>query len=107
MHYPVGTKLIVPNEKRAYTVQASCERFAIATKPAFGTVIYFICDFEKGVRGPDSHIFSGGYETPEECRERLEQLQDGVMGVSYRRKITLAGSIISATLPDGTQGQLP
>lgn len=91
--YPVGTKLYANNGKRPYVVKASDERFAIATKPHFGTVLYTILDKEKKVCGPDNLVFSNGYEKQEDIDYNLRHLQ-GLEGpdpleVSYRRAVRL------------------
>lgn len=86
--YPVGTKLYANDQKRPYVVKAADERFAIATKPHFGTVMYTILDKEKKVCGPDNMVFSHGYESQKDCEYNLARLQDD-MEVSYRRAVRL------------------
>ena len=46
--------------------------------------MYFIVDLVKMVRGPDNMVFCFGYETQEQCEERLKELQDGTIEVSQR-----------------------
>lgn len=91
--YPVGTKLYANKDKRPYTVRVADDRFAIATKSHFGTVMYTILDKEKKVCGPDNMVFSHGYETIEDCEYNLRALQGkeppNTMEVSYRRAVRL------------------
>lgn len=91
--YPVGTKLYANNDKRPYTVRAADDRFAIATKPHLGTVMYTILDKEKKVCGPDNMVFSHGYESQEDCDYALRALRGeeppNQMEVSYRRAVRL------------------
>lgn len=91
MKVSVGDKVYIPNEKRPYTVQARNERYIICTKPfaVRHTVLYFIVDLVERRRGPDNMIFCAGYETPEDCIERLQELKQGEMEVSHRRGIPL------------------
>lgn len=87
----VGDKVYVPNEKRPYTVRARDDRYIICTKPfnPKHTVLYFIIDLVDNWRGPDDRLFCFGYETDEECAERLAELQRGEIEVSLRRGIPL------------------
>lgn len=91
MKVNIGDKVYVPTDKRPYTVKARDERYIICTKPfaAKHTVLYFIIDLLEKRRGPDNMIFCSGYETDEQCRERLKELQNGDIEVSYRRGISL------------------
>ena len=91
MKVNIGDKVYVPTDKRPYTVKARDERYIICTKPfaAKHTVLYFIIDLLEKRRGPDNMIFCSGYETGEQCRERLKELQNGDIEVSYRRGISL------------------
>lgn len=91
MKVAVGDRVYVPTDKRPYTVKARDERYIICTKPfaAKHTVLYFIIDLEEKRRGPDNMVFCSGYETDEECAERLQELQSGEIEVSYRRGIPL------------------
>ena len=85
-----GDKIFVPLEVRPYTVRCRDERYIICTKPfnLKRTVMYFIIDTVKGIRGPDNMIFCFGYETQEQCEERLKELQTGVIEVSQRRSVS-------------------
>lgn len=87
----VGDKVYVPTDKRPYRVKARDERYIICTKPfnARHTVLYFIIDLVEKWRGPDNMIFCHGYETDEDCKERLKELQNGTIEVSRRRGIPL------------------
>lgn len=91
MKASVGDKAFVPGEKRPYKVRARDDRYIICTKPfnPKHTVQYFIIDLERKMRGPDNMIFCSGYETDEDCEERLKELQDGEIEVSMRRGIPL------------------
>lgn len=81
-----GDPVYVPNEVRPYRVKCRDDRYIICTKPynPKRTVMYFIIDLERCVRGPDNMIFCSGYETQEQCEERLKELQEGKIEVSYR-----------------------
>lgn len=91
MRVEVGDKVYVPNEKRPYRVRARDERYIICTKPynPKRTVLYFIVDLKERVRGPDNMVFCSGYETDEDCAERLKELQSGEIEVSWRRHVDL------------------
>lgn len=87
----VGDKVYVSGEKRPYRVRCRDDRYVICTKPfnPKHTVQYFIADLEEGVRGPDDMVFCLGYETQEQCEERLRELQKGLSEVSWRRRVSL------------------
>ena len=91
MKVKVGDKVYIPQHKRPFKVRARDERYIICTKPfnAAHTVIYFIVDLVEKRRGPDNMVFCSGYETDEDCKERLKELQCGEIEVSYRRGIDL------------------
>ena len=89
MKVQTGDKVYIPGEKRPYRVRARDNRYIICTKPCFGTVLYFIVDLEERWRAPDNMIFCSGYETDEDCKERLEELQKGTIELSARRGIPL------------------
>lgn len=91
MRVEVGDKVYVPREKRPYRVRARDERFIICTKPynPKRTVRYFIVDLKERVRGPDNMVFYSGYESDEDCAERLAELQSGEIEVSCRRHVDL------------------
>ncbi len=91
MRVEVGDKVHVPNEKRPYTVRARDERYIICTKPfnPEHTVLYFIVDLVDKWRAPDDCVFCSGYETDEDCNERLQELQSGEIGLSRRRGLPL------------------
>lgn len=91
-----GDPVYLPNEKRPYRVKCRDERFIICTKPynLKRTVIYFIVDLKEQRRGPDNMIFCSGYETQEQCEERLKELQTGRIEVSHRYDLPLQGSVI-------------
>lgn len=91
MRVQVGDKVKIPDEKRNYTVQARDNRYIICTKPfnLQHTVEYFIVDLEEKWRAPDNMVFCFGYETREQCEERLSELQSGQIELSRRRGIPL------------------
>ena len=86
-----GDPVFVPNEVRPYRVKCRDDRFIICTTPfnPMRTVMYFIIDLERGLRGPDNMVFCSGYETQEQCEERLKELQSGWIEVSTRRSVEL------------------
>ncbi len=86
-----GDKVYVPHEKHPYTIRCRDNRFIICTKPfnLQRTVRYFIVDLVRKIRGPDNMVFCSGYETQEQCEDRLKELQDGSIDVSSRRSIPL------------------
>lgn len=91
MRVEVGNKVFVPGEKRPYRVRARDERYIICTKPynPQHAVIYFIVDLKRKWRTPDDRVFCSGYETDEQCNDRLKELQSGEIGLSARRGIPL------------------
>lgn len=91
MKVRVGDKVKLPNERRRYTVQARDERFIICTKKfnLQHTVLYFIVDLKEHRRGSDNMVFCSGYETILQCKERLEELEQGKIEISRRYGIDL------------------
>ena len=91
MRIDIGEKVFISGHKRPFKVKARDERYIICTKPfnPQRTVQYFIIDLIEKWRAPDNMIFCFGYETDEDCRERLKQLQDGTIELSRRRGIPL------------------
>lgn len=91
MTVKVGDKVYIPNQKKPYKVRARDDRYIICTKPfnPQRTVLYFIVDLVEKRRAPDNMIFCRGYETDEDCRERLAELQSGEIELSKRRGIPL------------------
>lgn len=87
----VGDPVYINNDVRPYRVKCRYDRFIICTKPynPQRTVMYFIIDLELGIRGPDNMVFCFGYETQEQCEERLKELQSGRIEVSGRRCVRL------------------
>lgn len=87
----VGDNVFIYEHTRPFKVRCRDERYIICTKPfnVKHTVLYFIIDLERGVRGPDDRVFCCGYETDEQCAERLRELQNGEIEVSYRRSVAL------------------
>ena len=86
-----GDRVYVPNEKRPYTVRCRDERYIVCTKQfnLRHTVLYFIIDLQERIRGPDDRVFCFGYETDEDCAERLKELETGDISVSSRRCVPL------------------
>lgn len=86
-----GDKVFLPMEVRPYRVKCRDERFVICTKPynPKHTVMYFIVDLKEKRRGPDNMVFCSGYETQEQCEERLKELQTGMIEVSHRHDVPL------------------
>ena len=74
MKVQVGDKVYVPNEKKPYKVRCRDERYIICTKPMniYHTVMYFIVDLVDKWRAPDNSVFCFGFETDEDCIERLK-----------------------------------
>jgi hypothetical protein len=82
-----GAKVYVTGERRAYTVRARDDRFAVCTRPHFHTVRYFIADAKEGVRGPENLVFGMGAESDEECAEMLARVSSGETEVSWRYRV--------------------
>lgn len=91
MKVKVGDKVYIPTDKKPYMVRARDDRYIICTKPfnPQHTVLYFIIDLVDKWRAPDNMIICDGYETDEDCVERLKELQDGTIELSRRRGIPL------------------
>lgn len=91
MRVEIGDKVYVPTDKRPYKVRARDDRYIICTKPfnLQHTVLYFIIDLVDKWRAPDNMIFCFGYETDEDCKARLQELQNGEIELSRRRGIPL------------------
>ena len=91
MRVEIGDKVYIPEHKRPFRVKARDDRYIICTKPfnAQHTVIYFIVDLVDKWRAPDNMIFCSGYETDEQCQERLKELQSGKIELSVRRGMPL------------------
>lgn len=91
MKVNVGDKVFIPIHVNPFRVQARDDRFIICTKPfnPKRTVLYFIIDLQTRRRGPDNMVFCSGYNTKEQCEERLKELQSGKIEVSQRHGIDL------------------
>jgi hypothetical protein len=85
----VGDKIYVAEDARPYKVRARDERYIIATKPfnLRHTVLYFIIDLVRKMRGPDNMIFCFGDESDENIADRLKELQSEKIEVSTRRGV--------------------
>ena len=77
MRVEVGDKVYIPDQKRPYRVRTRDDRYIICTKPynPQHTVLYFIIDLVDKWRAPDDRLFCMGYESDEDCQERLTELQ--------------------------------
>lgn len=91
MRVEVGDKVYIPEYKRPFRVKARDDRYIICTKPynPRHTVIYFIIDLQDKWRAPDDRVFCSGYETDDDCEERLKELQSGEISLSARRGVPL------------------
>jgi hypothetical protein len=91
MKVSVGDKVYIPDQKRPFVVKARDDRYIICTKPfnPKKTVLYFIVDLVNKRRAPDNMIFCSGYETDEDCQERLHELENGQIELSWRHGINL------------------
>lgn len=91
MKVNIGDRIFTPTEKNPYTVKVRDDRYIICTKPfnLKRTVLYFIIDLKERWRAPDDRLFCSGYETDEDCKERLRELQEGRIRLSIRRGISL------------------
>ena len=87
----IGDKIYITGEKKPYTVKDRDSRYIICTKPfnPQRTVLYFIIDLKEKWRAPDDRVFCSGYESKEDCIERLRELQDGRIKLSSRRGVPL------------------
>lgn len=96
----VGCRIKFRREKRRYTVQARSDRFVICTKPLnlYHSVLYTIIDFERGERGASDRLFPKGFESREECVDRLGEMlrEENPVRVSRRNCVELD---IEAVLP--------
>lgn len=86
-----GDRVWFRGERIGYTVMAASMRYKVCTKPFApkNTVIYSIIDVDRGVRGPDNMVFSFGYETPSQCVQALDDLEQEEIEVSWRRQAPL------------------
>lgn len=84
-----GERVRVDGERTAYIAQCVSDRFVVCTKPfnLRHTVLYFVIDKDRDIRGPDNDVFCMGYETKEQCIDRLKDLNKGIIGVSLRRAL--------------------
>ena len=89
MKVEVGDKVYIPFEDEPYEVRTRDDRYIICTTPYEDTVIYFIVDLVDRWRAPDNMVFGSGYETDEDCQERLRELQNGEIELSRRRGLPL------------------
>jgi hypothetical protein len=92
----VGDKVYIQQEKKPYKVICRDDRYIICTKPMNlkKTVLYFIIDIKEKWMAPDNMLFCSGYETKEDCKERLKELQNGTIALSFKRGIKLDLDII-------------
>lgn len=85
----IGDKIYLPGQRIGYVVKARDERYIICTRSLFGKLEYFIVDLIEKRRAPDDMIFCRGYETTEQCEERLRELENGELALSRRKGIPL------------------
>ena len=87
----VGTKLWTADRKRPYRVRARSGNFLVCTKPhnPRHTVIYFIIDLKKQIRGTENLVFPHGAETDEDCQAMINRLVAGETEVSHRNWVPL------------------
>ena len=99
-----GDPVYLPCETRPYRVRCRDERFIICTKPfnLRHTVQYFIVDLQTYLRGPDDRVFCFGYETQEQCEERLKELQEGTIEVSKRYSLPVDSYLTKRRDKNGT-----
>ena len=88
---PVGGKVKFHNEVKPYRVAARNERYIICKKPfnLRKTYFYTIVDLQEGIRGACNLIFGANFETEQDCNERILELVNGEMEVSYRNRVDL------------------
>lgn len=86
-----GMRVEFRGERRAYTVRAANERYAVCTKPFAPrrTVIYTIVDLERRIRGTEGLIFCMGFESDDDCLAALDRLASGESEVSRRNRVPL------------------
>lgn len=91
MKVNVGDKVYIPQHKRPFRCRQRDDRYIICTKPynPKHTVLYFIIDLQDKWRAPDDRVFCCGYETDEDCKERLHELQSGEIFLSRRNGVPL------------------
>lgn len=90
----VGDRIQFEDEHRRvrWTVRAVSAdgRWVICTVPfnVRRTVLYTVCDFDDGVRGPDNY-YGLGYETPEQIADAMARFEAGDAEVSVRHDVYL------------------
>ena len=91
MKVSIGDKIYIPGNKKPWKVRCRDDRYIICTQPynPRHTVLYFIIDTEEKWRAPDDRVFCFGYETDEDCNDRLTELQNGEIFLSKRRGVPL------------------
>lgn len=91
MRVEVGDAVYIPEHKRPFRCRQRDGRYIICTKPynPKHTVLYFIIDLQDKWRAPDDRVFCSGYETDDDCKKRLEELQLGEISLSRRRGVPL------------------
>ena len=107
MKLGVNLRVRFREEKLAYTVQASSERFTICTKPfnPLKTVLYTIIDWEQGIRGPENLILGMGAESRKDCVAMLRRLErkEDCTEVSHRYRIKLDVQAILTRKPSASE----
>lgn len=91
MRVDVGDKVYIPGNKKSWKVRCRDDRYIICTQPynPKHTVQYFIVDLKEKWRAPDDRVFCFGYESDEDCQERLKELQNREIFLSQRRGLPL------------------
>jgi co-chaperonin GroES (HSP10) len=87
----LGSKIKFKGEKQAYKVIASSSRYAVCNKPfnVKKTTLYTVIDWREKVRGTENLVFGMGAETPKDCQEMLDRLENGETQVSFRNRVPL------------------
>ena len=87
-----GDKIRFAEEKQAYTVIVSNDRYAVCTKPfnLQKTLLYCIVDFVDKIRGPNNLVMNSyRYETLEGCEQTLIDVTSGKIEISQRHRAKL------------------
>ena len=84
-----GSVVWFKEESKPYTVRALNDRYVVLTKPfnLKKTVFYTIIDLNNKIRSSDDRLFCSGYETDEQCNDRLSEITRGDIKLSRRNQI--------------------
>ena len=85
----IGSRVWFYEEVKPYKVRAFNSRYIILTKPfnLKGTVFYTIIDTHKNIRSSDDRLFCSGYESDEQCADRMNEINSGIINLSRRNSI--------------------